>query len=497
MSDVFAVVPAPLVLEPSSEPPFVISPSTVVVVDAADELVPVAVLTADLLGRVSGRPVEIRYAELDAPGVVRMRLVDDLPPGPEAYRVVVGEGRVALEARTTDGLVHAVVTLRQLLRAHPDGGAHAAAVRIEDAPRYAWRGLSLDVARHFVTVADLEVVIGLMAHYKLNVLHLHLTDDQAWRLDLPSRPGLVRRASAHSVDGDPGGHYSRADWDQILAFARARAVRVVPEIDVPGHVNAAQHAYGELNPDGEPVEEYLGIEVGFSRLHDDLPETHAFLADVFGDLAEMTPGDYLHIGGDEVLTMGHDEYERLVRSAAAAVTAHGKRVVAWQEVASVPDLPAGTVVQYWDTRVDPAPFVRAARAGARILMSPGSRVYLDMKYGPDFPLGLEWAGHVELRDSYEWDPATLVVGLPPEAVAGVEAAVWTETLRTLDDLTTMLLPRLAAVAEVAWSDLGRRDFDDFTTRLAPHGEVWDQLGLAWHRSPQGRWSAPVASEPAG
>lgn len=487
MSDAFAIVPAPLVVEPLAQSPFVITRATVVVVDADDELMPMAVLTADLLGRVSGRAVEIRFAELDAPGVVRMRLVDDLPPGAETYRVVVGGGRVRLEARTTDGLVHAVVTLRQLLRDRPDGGIEVAAVRVEDAPRYPWRGLSLDVARHFVSVEDLKVVIGLMGHYKLNVLHLHLTDDQAWRLDLPSRPELVRRSSAHSVDGDPGGFYSAADWDEILVYARARAVRVVPEIDVPGHVNAALHAYGELTPDGRPTDEYLGIEVGFSRLHDDLPATHEFLADVFGDLAEMTPGAYLHIGGDEVLTMAPAEYEALVRSAAAAVTAHGKRVVAWQEVASVPDLPAGTVVQYWDTRVDPEPFVAAARAGAWILMSPATKVYLDMKYGPGFPLGQEWAAHVELRDAYEWDPADLVDGLPPQAVVGVEAALWTETLRTLDDLTTMLLPRLAAVAEVAWSDPAHKDLDSLVERLRRHGQHWDRMGLAWHRTPQGRW----------
>ncbi|MCC2334300.1 family 20 glycosylhydrolase [Cellulomonas wangsupingiae] len=487
MSDAFAIVPVPLVVQPSSQAPFVITRSTVVVVDADEELVPVAVLTADLLGRVSGRAVEIRYAEPDAPGVVRMRLVEDLPPGPETYRVVVGQGRVRLEARTTDGLVHAVVTLRQLLRERADGGMQVDAVRIEDAPRYPWRGLSLDVARHFVSVPDLRVLIGLMGHYKLNVLHLHLTDDQAWRLDLPSRPELVRRSSAHSVGGDPGGYYSATDWDEILAYARARAIRVVPEIDVPGHVNAALHAYDELNPDGRAPDEYLGIEVGFSRLHDDLPATHAFLADVFGDLADMTPGGYLHIGGDEVLTMAPDEYERLVRSAAAAVTAHGKRVVAWQEVASVAELPAGTVVQYWDTRVDPAPFVAAARAGARLLMSPASKVYLDMKYRPGFPLGQEWAGHVELRDAYDWEPDELVEDLPPDAVVGVEAGLWTETLRTLDDLTTMLLPRLAAVAEVAWSAPDRRDFDDFTARLRAHGRHWDRLGLAWHHTPQGSW----------
>ncbi|MBO3088883.1 family 20 glycosylhydrolase [Cellulomonas dongxiuzhuiae] len=487
MSDVPGVVPAPLLVQPSSQAPFVITRSTVVVVDADEDLLPLAVLTADLLGRVSGRAVEIRHAELGTPGVVRMRLVEDLPPGTEPYRVVVGDGRVLLEARTTDGLVHAVVTLRQLLRERPDGGVQVEAVRIEDAPRYPWRGLSLDVARHFVGVPDLKVVIGLMGHYKLNVLHLHLTDDQAWRIDLPSRPELVRRSSGHSVGGDPGGYYSAADWDEILAYARARAIRVVPEIDVPGHVNAALHTYGELSPDGRPADEYLGIEVGFSRLHDDLPATHAFLVDVFGDLADMTPGEYLHIGGDEVLTMADDEYVRLVRAASAAVTAHGRRVVGWQEIASVPDLPAGTVVQYWDTRVDPAPFVAAAEAGARILVSPASKVYLDMKYEPGFPLGQEWAGTIDLRQAYDWEPDTLVAGLPAEAVIGVEAGLWTETLRTVDDLTTMLLPRLAAVAEVAWSAPARRDFDDFTQRLRHHGRHWDRIGLAWHRTPDGRW----------
>ncbi|MFC8192312.1 family 20 glycosylhydrolase [Cellulomonas sp. NPDC057328] len=514
MPDVVPVVPAPLVAEPADAPPYVVSAATTVVVDTAgapvDDLaehpaVPAAVLAADVLGRAAGHAVRLAFEDPGVPGAVHVRLLPDagtsagtdaaddtLPPGDEAYRVVVTPDAVRLEARTPEGLVHAVVTLRQLLRELPAGGVEVPAVRVVDAPRYPWRGLSLDVARHFVSVPDLKVVIGLLGHYKLNVLHLHLTDDQAWRLDLPSRPELVRRSSAHSVDGDPGGHYSAADWDEILTYAHARGVRVVPEIDVPGHVNAAQHAYGELNPDGRPTDEYLGIEVGFSRLHDDLPATHPFLADVFGDLARMTPGAYVHVGGDEVLTMAPDEYARLVRAAADAVAAHGKAVVGWQEVAHVDGLPPGTVVQLWDDRVDPAPFVAAAERGARILLSPGSRVYLDMKYDADFPLGLEWAGHVELRDAYAWEPEEFLPGLPDGAVIGVEAAVWTETLRTLDDLTTMLLPRLAAVAEVAWSAPERRDLADLTRRLTAHGAYWDRLGLAWYRSPQGVWDAPAS-----
>jgi hexosaminidase len=488
--DAIAVIPQPALLERTSDAPFVLTESTTVVVDGRPDLIGIAVLAADLLGRVGGRAVEVRYAESSessASGVVRLRLVESLPPGDEAYRLTSRNGRVDLEARTPTGLVRAIVTLRQLIVSAPGGVLRVPAVRIEDAPRYGWRGLSVDVARHFLPVRDLKVVIGLMAHYKLNVLHLHLTDDQGWRLHLRSRPLLTRLSSSTSVDGDPGGYYTAEDYADLVAYGAVRGVRVVPEIDVPGHVNAATHAYGELTPSGEPTDTYTGIEVGFSRLHADLPATGPFLTSVFADVAAMTPGEYVHIGGDEVLTMEADEYATLVAAASAAVRAAGKKVVGWQEIAHTP-LEPGTVVQYWDTRVDPAPFVAAAQAGALLLMSPGSKAYLDMKYDASTELGLEWAGHIELRDAYDWEPSTLVEGVPAHSVIGVEAAVWTETLRDLPALTQMLLPRLAAIAEVAWSAPERRDWDDFRTRVARQAPFWDRLGLSWYASPQVEWA---------
>ena len=490
------VVPRPVRLELGADAPFVVGESTTVVVDPRPDLIAHGVLGADLLGRVTGQAFEVRYVEeaRGARDLVRLRLAGpgetDLLPGDEAYRLVVTPTRIEAVARTSAGLTHAVVTLRQLLEQGTDGVWRVPAVVVNDAPRFAWRGLSIDVARHFLSVDALKVVIGVMAHYKLNVLHLHLTDDQGWRLHVPSRPHLARKSSGTAVGGDPGGCYTPTDFADLVQYADARGITVIPEIDVPGHVNAATHAYGELNPGGEPTPEYTGIEVGFSRLHADLPATGEFLRAVFADVAAMTPGPYVHIGGDEVLEMGHDEYVDLVGQAAAAVRAAGKQVVGWQEIATTP-LEPGTVVQYWDTRVDTAPFVAAARAGARILMSPASKVYLDMKYDERTRLGLEWAGHVEVRDAYDWEPTTLVPGLPAESVAGVEAAVWTETIRTLDDLTTMLLPRLAAVAEVAWTAPGLRDWEDFRERLAPHGPFWDRLGLRWTASPQVAWPARV------
>ncbi|AEE47198.1 family 20 glycosylhydrolase [Cellulomonas fimi] len=488
MPDV-AVIPRPVLLETTDGPPFVLTAATILVVDSAPELVAVGVLAADLLGRLSGRPVEVRYTEGGAPSVVRLRLSEDLPAGDEAYRLVVSEHRVDIDARSAAGLVRAVVTLRQTVSSLGDGTLTVPALRVEDHPRYAWRGLSIDVARHFFTVDDLKAIIGLLAHYKLNVLHLHLTDDQGWRVHLPSRPHLTRASAGTSVGGGPGGFYNPAQLAEIVEHAAARGIRVVPEIDVPGHVNAATHAYGDLTPSGEPTDVYTGIEVGFSRLHDDLPATRPFLRDVFTDLAAMTPGEYVHIGGDEVLTMDHDEYARLVGYAASVVRDAGKKVVGWQEIASTP-LEPGTVVQYWDINADPAPFVAAAQAGAHVLMSPGSRAYLDMKYDATTELGLEWAGHIELRDAYDWEPSTLIPGVPPESVIGVEAAVWTETLTDLGELTSMLLPRLAAVAEVAWTAPQDRDWDDFAGRVAQHAPFWDRVGFRWHASPQVSWPGP-------
>ncbi|WP_426594450.1 beta-N-acetylhexosaminidase [Cellulomonas sp. McL0617] len=481
-----AVIPKPARLEATGDEPFVISESTTVVVDGRPDLIGIAVLAADLLGRVTGRSIEVRYADSDAPDVVRLRLTAAEGDADESYRLVSTAGRVELVAKSPAGLVRAIVTLRQLLTAAPDGSLRVPSVIVEDAPRYRWRGLSIDVARHFVAKRDLKVLIGLMAHYKLNVLHLHLSDDQGWRLQVRSRPQLTRLSSSTSVNGDPGGYYSADDYADIVAFASARGVRVVPEIDVPGHVNAATHAYGNLTPSGEPTDAYTGIEVGFSRLYADLPATGDFLREVFADVAAMTPGEYVHIGGDEVLTMEPQEYATLVAAASAAVRAAGKKVVGWQEIAHTP-LEPGTVVQYWDTRVEPEPFAAAAQAGALFLMSPGKHAYLDMKYDADTVLGLEWAGHIELRDAYEWEPSTLIPGVPAESVIGVEAAIWTETLRDLHALTSMLLPRLAAIAEVAWTVPEDRDWDDFRARIVDQGPFWDRLGLSWYRSPQVDW----------
>lgn len=505
-------IPVPAHVEARAGEPFVVGPGIRVVTDGSTEAVAVAVMAAGRLQRVSEVPVAVLHEDDGSPGGVVLVLADaatvGVPAGTdpalahEAYRIDVTAERAVLTAVSGAGLLHAAHTLQQCAVPVPGSATWTVAPQVVvDHPRFAWRGLCLDVARHFFGVPDVLRVLDLMASLKLNVLHLHLTDDQGWRLDVPSRPALAEVSGATAVGGDPGGFYSSQDWTQLLAYAASRHVTVVPEIDLPGHVNAALHALGELTPSGRPTRAYTGIDVGFSRLHVDLPATRPFLHDVLGDVAAMTPGPWVHVGGDEVLTMEPAEYRALVRAAVEELAAAGKTVVGWQEIATALDGPpapgegpaleealASAVVQYWDEREGAEEVTRAAAQGARVVLSPATRAYLDMRYDAATPVGLEWAGHVEVRDSYEWEPLEVLPGVPADRVLGVEAALWTETVRTSEDLFLLLLPRLAAVAEVAWSRAEARGWDSFAARLPRQTARWDERGYTWYRSPQVRWS---------
>jgi hexosaminidase len=407
---------------------------------------------------------------------------DDL--GPEGYRLEVRGGEARIEAEGDAGRFYAEQTLRAL-----SSGGRPPDVTIADRPRFAWRGVMLDVARHFFGVDDVRRLIDHLAAYKLNVLHLHLSDDQGWRLAIDRWPRLAEHGGRTAVGGDPGGFYTQDDYRAIVRYAAERHVSVVPEIDSPGHVQAALAAYPELADGGPPPQPYTGIDVGFSSLDAHAELTYRFLGDVYRELAALTPGGFLHVGGDEAESTSPEDYGRFMARVQPLVAAQGKRLVGWEEIASAP-LAAGSVVQYWNTMNHHGPELArtAAAQGAQLIMSPGDRVYLDMKYDPSTPLGLSWAGHVEVRDSYDWDPATLVAEVEEDAILGVEATLWTETLRTLHDVETMLFPRLCAVAEVAWTPQHVRDWESFRARVAREAPRWDAAGVAYTRSPQIDWA---------
>jgi hexosaminidase len=326
----------------------------------------------------------------------------------------------------------------------------------------------LDVARHFFGVDDVKRLVDVIARYGLNRLHLHLTDDQGWRIEITSWPRLAE------VGGAPGGWYTQAQYADLVAFCAERGIVVVPEVDMPGHANAALVAYPELAPADYSPEPYTGTDVGFSTLDVNNESTYEFVEDVVREVAALSPGDYFHIGGDEASATAPADYVRFVERACEIVRGHGKRVVGWEEIARA-KLPQGTIVQHWK---DLQLATRAAEQGAELVMSPAPHAYLDHKYDETTVLGTAWAGYVGVRDAYDWDPG---------AALGVEAALWSETLESIADVEYMAFPRLLALAEVACARTGERDWEDFRARLATHGPQLGALGVNYFRSPEVPW----------
>ena len=487
------LVPLPVSVDLIGTPPFALDDKVVIVADpAATEVAEVA---AKVLSQTTGLTLPVASTSEGGDNAREIRLV--LPPqgavdesaldmSDEAYRLEVTSDLVTLSATTPRGLNWALATLRQLVTPGEDGGWVIPAVLVEDVPRFPWRGLSMDVVRSFYTVDEVKTVVDLLATYKMNTLHLHLTDDQGWRLEIPGREALTEISGVTAGAGGDAGFYTVEEFADIQAYAAARGVTVVPEFDLPGHTNAATHVYGELTPSGEPTPAYDGAKVGFSKLYPDLPATEPFLRDVINSMAEQTVGPYIHIGGDEALEMDLGNYNELVTMAEKIARETGKRPVAWQEAAGA-GLPGNMIYQFWDPRLTREDMAKAVSEGGQLLLSPANHVYFDMQYDADTPHGQDWSGYVELRDSYEWDPVTQVEGIPEEDVVGVEATVWTEYIHGFDAMTYMLLPRLAAAAEVGWSARRALEWESVAGRIAPESALWNAMGVNWHRSPGVDW----------
>lgn len=438
---------------------------------------------------------------------------------PESYRLIASADGVEVAGSDAAGLFYGIQTLAQVIE-QIDDGWRIPAVEIVDAPRFAYRGVMLDVARHFFPV---EVVLGVIdraAQLKLNHLHLHLSDDQGWRIEIPSRPELTMLASGSAIGGDAGGFYTAEDYAQIVAYAAARHMTVVPEIDLPGHTHAVGLAYPDLvEPPvlsehiseivetygstlpvaGEP---YEGIAVGFSSLRIGTPATEAFVTDVVTDLVTMTPGPYLHVGGDEALGTDPGDYAAFVSLASRIVADAGKVPVMWHEAGAASDLYPGTVGQYWGF-VSPTDGMDAkARGfvarGGRLILSPADAVYLDMKDAVDSELGLTWAnGVTSVERAYTWEPGSMLDGVAESDILGIEAPLWTETVRSPDDIDTLMFPRIAAAAEAAWSpatgEHPLRTWESFRERVGGLARLWDALGIHFRRSPEIPWHDEDAS----
>jgi hexosaminidase len=476
-------------------PAFSVEKTTGIYVDGGPAATAIAEMLAAQLRKSTEFPVAVGAAASAVRGGIILRLVGDHPSlGNEGYELTVSSDSVRLIANQPAGLFHGIQTIRQLLPAdiEADAGAERSqwpipAVSIVDQPRFAWRGAMMDVARHFFTVDEVEQFIDILALYKFNTLHLHLSDDQGWRIAIDSWPRLATYGGSTEVGGGPGGYYTKDEYAEIVRYAASRHLTVVPEIDMPSHTNAALASYAELNCDGQAPPLYTGTSVGFSSLCVPLERTYDFVDDVIRELAAMTPGPYIHIGGDEAHSTSHEDYVTFMDRVQPIVAKYGKTVIGWHQLVEAHPVD-GAIAQFWGTSGDAPEVAKAAQHGTRLVLSPANRSYLDMQYNEDCPLGLHWAGYVDVRQSYDWDPGSYVEGAPKDAVLGVEAPLWSETLETSDDIEFMAFPRLPGVAVRGWSPASTHDWDTYRVRLAAQAPRWDALGIDYYRAPAVPWA---------
>ena len=486
------IIPSPASLTLAGGPPFELTSATrITYVGANPEVAAIGESFAALLRKSAQFPFPVTPPSGGSgAGSIELRLGTDAASlGEEGYRLTVTSDSVRLVASSPAGLFRGIQTIRQLLPVEIESDVGVArsiwpvpALTIVDQPRFAWRGSMLDVSRHFFTVREVQQYIDLMAIYKLNVLHLHLSDDQGWRIQINSRPKLTAVGSVTQVGAGPGGFYTQQDYQNIIQYARARYILVVPEIDMPSHTNAALSAYPELSCGSRPPTTYTGIEVGFSSFCVDKEETYAFVDDVVREISALTPGPYFHIGGDEVKTLTSEQYARFVERAQTIVNKYGKTMIGWEEIAKA-RIKSSTIAQQWKSDSATA----ALKYGAKLILSPANRTYLDMKYIPTTEIGQKWAAFIEVNDAYNWDPALYLPGVTEQNIVGVEAPLWSETVRNITAVEYLVMPRLVAISEVAWTPQVKREWQDFRSRVAAHAPRWHYLGINYYRSPQIPW----------
>lgn len=438
-------------------------------------------------------------------GSIILRLNDADGQQPEGYTLAVEDERVTITASAPVGIFWGVQTLRQLLPEEVEKDTPStidwdiATGTIQDHPQYGWRGSMLDVARHFFTVDDVKRYIDLISMYKMNILHLHLSDDQGWRIEIKSWPNLTSIGGRTEVGGAEGGYYTQEEYRDIVAYAASRFITIVPEIDMPGHINAALVSYRELLPGPsinrepgspgtnkpKPGEVYTGVQVGFSTLDYKKDITFQFVSDVLREMASMTPGPYLHIGGDEAAVTKKPDYIAFINRFKTIVASNNKKMIGWEEIAQA-DIDSTVIVQHWHSQQYAT---MAADKGAKLIYSPAQKIYLDMQYDSATRLGLHWAGYSDVDSAYLWNPETHVPGVDASQILGVEAPLWTETLDTMDDLEYMLFPRLPGVAELGWTPSKDRSWNDYKQRLAHQAKRWEILNIDYYRSPKIPWEA--------
>lgn len=446
----------------------------------------------------------------------------ELSLGPEGYRLTINTEGIGIVATASAGFLYAAQTLLQLLPPdslsdlpQDDCAFHLPYLEIEDRPRFGWRGMMLDVARHFLPMHEVIHMVNLAVHHKLNVLHLHLTDDQGWRFESLRYPRLTqvggfRKATVNgrnssSFKNQPyGGFYTQSELKRLVKYAADRNVTIVPEIDMPGHMVAAIAAYPEL---GDGVAHEVLAEWGVSphvlNLKD---ETVQFCRDILTEIMEVFPSPYIHVGGDEcprdqwladpaeqsrMTGRGVNDVEKyqswFMHQMDEFLTSHGRRMVGWDEILEG-GLAPGAVVMSW-RGVQGG--VTAAMAGHDVVMSPMSHVYLDYYSSSDPSHPLAIGGYLPLEVVHRWEPVAFGLDSEHEArILGTQGNLWSEYMPNPADVRRMAFPRMSALAEVAWSPRNRPNYADFRYRMNTHLHRLHALGC-----PEA--ALPPADQPIG
>jgi len=477
---------------------------------------------ADCLAKSGGVKCTVAGGEAKA-GVTLA--AGDAALGEEGYALTVSDKGVVIRAAGSAGFFYGIQTLRQLLPPAASFGATRAAapefkvpaVEIKDRPAYRWRGLLLDSCRHFFGKDEVEKILDLMASQKLNTFHWHLTDDQGWRIEIKKHPKLTevgawrpgigfgmdpKETTHYRADGKYGGFYSQQDIKEIVAYAAKRHITIVPEIEIPGHAMAALVAYPELNCNPEAMAKKTMPEGGAISRDVYCPgkeETFKFLEDVLGEVAEMFPSKYIHIGGDEcpkdnwkqcpacqrrIKDNGLKNEEELqsyvTKRIETFLNSKGKNLIGWDEILEGGLAPRATVMSWRGT----AGGIKAATEGHDVVMTPTSNCYIDYpqaQQGEPKAMG----GFLPLKTVYAFDPA---VGIPEDKrqhLLGGQANLWTEFVASDSHAEYMIAPRVSALAEVVWSPKSRQDWGTFQTRMLDQFPRYKAAGFNYRQSKDG------------
>jgi hexosaminidase len=433
--------------------------------------------------------------------------------GQEGYILKSSKKGVQINASQTNGLFYGIITLWQLFPLNPDeNGLVIPGVEITDQPRYQWRGAHLDVCRHFFTVEFVKKYIDILARHKLNIFHWHLTEDQGWRIEIKKYPlltevgawrdetiiGRHRRQTPPQYDGiKHGGYYTQDEIRDIIQYAADRYITIIPEIEMPGHAQAAIAAYPELGCTGEKVgvRTTWGISPYIFNVED---KTFEFLEDVLSEVIELFPSEYIHIGGDEarkdqweaskriqqqIKDLGLENEDELqsyfIHRIEEFINSKGKKLIGWDEILEGGLAPNATVMSWRGTTGG----IEAARQGHDVIMSPTSHCYFDYYQSQDReqePLAIGGFLPIDTVYAYEPTPAELSEE-EAKHILGAQANVWTEYIATDEHLEYMLLPRLSALSEIVWSPKEMRDWEDFRTRLESQVKRYEMAG--WNYRP--------------